>query len=177
MVQVEEHAETEDQPTIETEQIRFKELLKDPLFREWTMTPVKSDSLLGDAKLKTKPWRVYGKEKKDSLWQKKDFGSWKKAYKLLVSLHKRGYYDLALMNRVDTFRPPVVRKGNRRVYHRCVPDEHEWCGYCRRPTRFKRFSKHHALPGMTLSHEFRCTICGIRQVVLKQYPGARRRGE
>jgi hypothetical protein len=46
--------------------------------------------------------------------------------------------------------------------------DHYWCGYCRRPTVFAYFSKHHALglqsPGVPVdSSVMRCSICGASE--------------
>lgn len=165
-----------------TTQITMKELLADPVFRKWMTkkpSPVAS-------KVR---WRLYVQREEGGPWAKKDVDSYSQGYRHLATNFKR-WHDASLTCLSTETLPPIVRKpamvkikdpqtgkikqvkGYKRVYHSLVRTTgHRWCGYCRRPTVFRKFSKHHALPTKLvgqLSWETRCTICGIREVSIRR---------
>jgi len=148
----------------------LRELLQDPIYAKWFAKPPKETEFTG--------WRVYAQKKRDKRWRKKDFEFWADAYQFLT---RRGrldtWYNASLTCRNEEYRPPVVRyQGKRQYYAKMLLTEgHLWCPYCRRPTMFGYFTKHHAFPegGPTpMPHFLRCGICGIREVSIKRYqPG------
>jgi hypothetical protein len=145
------------------EQIQMRELLRDPLYRRWFTQPPKK--LPGDR------WRVYAQVKTDGPWSKKDFSSWREALRFFAE-HHREWHDAALTCRNRAFRPPTVsdKLGRRRNYHApsVTLQHHIWCPYCRRPTRFGYFSRHHNLPNC-LPYKLRCIVCGIAEDAVKHY--------
>lgn len=52
-------------------------------------------------------------------------------------------------------------------------DDHNWCGYCRRPTVFRRFRSHPILAPKTIGglpidpNLLRCTICGASENIVR----------
>lgn len=144
-----------------TKQVPLSELLQDPIFRKWSSLepPHKGYEL----------WRVYVQRKKRGPWARRDFKSWKKAHKFWLK-HRDEWYDSALICRNGNYKPPVVKVGKKRRY---APITwrlgHHWCEYCRRPTVFKVFYRHHMRPGHTIMQVPRCTICGISLQALKRY--------
>lgn len=164
-----------------TEQVTMRQLLVDEIFRKWmTRKPEFPHP-------ETVRWRLYVQREEGGPWAKRDVESYGEGYRLLAENFKR-WHDCALVCLGRESRPPVVRKavkvkhpktgkmvkGYKRVYHKPMISVigHRWCGYCRRPTVFRSFSKHHALPHFfkrSLLWEPRCTICGIREVSIKRY--------
>lgn len=62
----------------------------------------------------------------------------------------------------DGVERPVVREAPWVVHLPADEVKHLWCPYCRRPTVFTWFSKHHNQPKVLQPEFERCTICGIR---------------
>lgn len=150
-----------------TPQTTFRELMDDPIFRQWTTTKPKAPEYAN--------WRVYAQRIEDGPWAKRDFKSWKKALKFQLKGYKR-WHDCALISRNWESKPPIVarKEGKRRVrrwYQTLLRVEgHHWCGFCRRPTVFRCFSKHHAFQGRPpLPYVVRCSVCGISQDHIKRY--------
>lgn len=155
------------------EQVTLKVLLKrDPLFRKW-MGQVPKIRDYG----RTPPWVVYVQREQGGGWARAEFKKYKKGLKfVLKNLDK--YHDMALSHRRHDFKPPRVSKDNRTWYHLGISTEevsflperptHRWCGYCRRPTVFRFFSKHHSLPYCP-SDVRRCTICGASESFVRRY--------
>lgn len=145
------------------QQITLRQLLRDPQYRAWfqkvpTITTVSS----------AKPWRVLGQREQGGKWGRADMDRYVQAYSA-VKLRLPEYYDLTIHSKLQAFKPPVVELGKRRSYMPC-PDGHHWCVYCRRPTVFAYFSRHHAMPGMELaSYELRCSICAARLSGMRRY--------
>lgn len=156
-------------------QITLRELLKDSNYKKWFLTKPVHHSEFGapvDGK-----WRVWAQEEAGGRWSRKNVTTYAAGVRLISKLLKRGWHDMSLTSGVWQSRPPVVSSGGKRRYLAIVPRGHEWCGYCRRPTRFIYFKQHHALPWAPLSKEPRCTVCGMRAAGVKQYPQAKKRGE
>lgn len=172
------------------DQITLKRLLKDPIYRKWFSTK--------PAQGAQGRWRVWFKETPTSPWEEKEFPSWKKGFKF-VQANINNFYDMALANPSHAYSPPVViwkRTKNpkteiitkhRRHYVPPVAEDadrmidnhkHAWCPYCRRPTIFTYFRRHHSYytrvnflgkPYDTNSQERICLICGVRLVFIKKY--------
>jgi len=145
------------------EQITLRELLRDPIYRKWLAKKPKIRVVHS-----TPPWRLYVQKEQGGKWARVDIPGYAKAYGA-VSSKLSEYYDMALSCKPQAFRPPIVRVGKKRYYYPSPPG-HRWCGYCRRPTIFKRFTKHHAHKGRILpDYEVYCSICGARGAGQKQY--------
>lgn len=147
--------------------ITMRELVVDKLYRKWlTRAPVVQTS-------SNRPWRVWAQKDAGGPWQKKDFAQYAEAYRFFTSLFKSGYHDLALGNRVGPQKPPVVSKlvGGKKMRYRHsfwlrpgMGSNEEWCCFCRRPTTFTWFKRHHAVKMPSLLPDRRCTICGVRLI-------------
>jgi hypothetical protein len=152
---------------VDSLQVPISELLLDPVYRKWLKTPP-----VGGWPDWTK-WRVYAQVKEGGGWAKKDFNTFVPAYNFLARNVKE-WHDAALVCRNKECRPPVVYLGNKRQYHAPVLSfpGHVWCPYCRRPTVFGFYTKHHAFSGMSLDpmpDRKRCGICGISETAIKVY--------
>lgn len=168
--------------------ITLPELLEDPIYKQYFQTPPK----LPKVRRLQPPWRVYIQKEVRGKWYKKDCWTYAEAFKIIKTYRANGeLYDGAIVSKSKSFAPPrktvKIRskfvkdsKGNmvqatKRVYHvTAVPGEdepHRWCGYCRRPTVFRWFTKHHNFPENTpyTAHRRRCTICGIAEEGVKSY--------
>lgn len=139
-----------------TEQLTFRELLQDPIFKAW----MKKVPTLRANPAKGEPWRVYGKT--DGYWGKKEFFHYPQAFNW-VARHLSRLEDCAIHCKRQPFRPPVVKDSHGLKHNWPMPPKHRWCGLCRRPTVFGYFNKHHALPGVLAPYERRCSICGVRE--------------
>lgn len=147
------------------EQITLRELLQDPIFKAWTrkvpeLVPTPASS---------PPWILY--VRMGSCWSSREYETYPLAFNTMAKLLKhRTLDDGAIHSKRQWFKPPIVRKEERRHYWPNPPG-HLWCGYCRRPTVFACFSKHHAMNGKVFDpYEPRCTTCGFRRESLKLYP-------
>ena len=169
--------------TLSTDQVTLRELVKDPVYRQWLKTePV------GGFPTHVK-FRVYAQREEDGRWAKKDFDDFKSAYNFLAK-NLKYWHDAAINTRTYSCRPPVVRvpgkvrkkvgkrvvlvDGLRRVYYAPILsyDGHIWCPYCRRPTVFAQFSDHHAFTHANLRplpFKARCSVCGIAETAIKHY--------
>lgn len=146
------------------EQIPLRELLKDPLYRKWlAKIPHEMDAQTDQHK---KPWRVWVQRERDGRWAFKDFTKYSEAYKF-VAQNVKGFWDMALHCKAHLYRHPRIKQGLKRVPW-TLPEGHDWCGLCRRPTIFRSFKHHHAFgrnrdgSRWQLSNWRRCSICGIR---------------
>lgn len=148
------------------DQISFKELLQDPLFKAWTMKVPK----LQPTPRQTPPWFMYVHQGR---WMRAEFTTYPKAFNELIRRVKSGQAtDGTVHSKRQWFSPPVVRVGKRKTYWP-MPPGHKWCGLCRRPTVFQFFSSHHAFPRdiPIVHYELRCTICGARATMApREYP-------
>src|ERR1044072_3485617 len=98
-------------------------LLREPDFSPWNLTPT---------------WRLWVQKHYPGKWAYKDFEDYGEAIQELIKFAPK-YHNLALPCRKMPFDPPLIeRKGKR--YKLKIPDKHVWCGYCRRPTVFRRFN-------------------------------------
>jgi len=161
--------------------ITLRELLEDKVYREFfTTMPQMPRNLHPDAM----PWRVYVQRKMDGPWGKREFHTYKEAFKFLKP-HIKTTYNAAIQSKGIQFEAPfkvyrLVKGGKplldangKQRYRRVVwvpqldltDAPHLWCPYCRRPTVFSWFSKHHAFPkGSVFDLSLRrCAICGASE--------------
>lgn len=167
--------------------ITIHELLQDKLYKEFFLTnpivPAYWPTILDRM-----PWRVYVQRRVDGPWAKKDFHTYKQAFKFLRPWLPKAH-DATIQSRGMAYDPPfkVVRitrggkpvldergkqKLRRVIWAPTLPlgeEIHVWCTYCRRPTVFRWFSYHHAFPkGYKISTPYqRCVICGTSERVVK----------
>lgn len=157
------------------------DLLEDPIYKAYFCKVPK----LPKTSSTTPPWRLYIQRKGETRWRRRDFDTYSAAFKVLKKLLKEDKVkDAAIHCRRMSFAPPVrmmkirgkyvrgsdgvSRQATKRVdWEPKIPadifDEHEWCPWCRRPSVFKYYSRHHALGqlGMTIDPSVpRCVICG-----------------
>lgn len=151
------------------DQISFKELLQDPLFKQWTMKPPKLQPLW----YSHNPWYVY--VRREGRWARKEFPSYATAFNWLVMRLKGGKVeDAAIHCKRHWYSPPLIKAEGKRTYWPMPPD-HRWCGFCRRPVVYNTFTRHHAMPPYSATYEPRCTICGARQTMIpREYPSTLR---
>lgn len=160
-------------------------LLEDETYRNWFRRPPTEPALApgregGDAW----PWYVYvlGNQA-DPHWARKPFQNYAGAFGF-VRRGLRSFHDMVIVSRRVWFDPPpdVTRPKKqgrafydwdfRRVWPEADPT-YQWCGYCRRPTRFLYFRTHHAFPALTrltpegpvsrrdvMPDRRRCEVCG-----------------
>jgi len=141
------------------DQVSMRELLEDELFRKW-MVKVPPHAL--------GRWRVY--VLRDRGWQRGEIDSYHHAYRWMASLLRReDVLDVAVNNPAFPTRQPARRTESgavERWWPLSLAEDlrHRWCPYCRRPTVFAYFSRHHALRTTTVDvNERRCYVCGCSQ--------------
>lgn len=170
--------------------ITLPELLEDPIYKKYFLTPPK----LPKVPRINPPWRVYVQLEQGGPWSKskRDFWKYSEAFAFLKPLLKEGrLHDGAIVCKPKSFAPPkklvkikgkfvTTSRGTREqatkyIYHfPPIPaDEahHTWCGYCRRPTVFKTYTKHHAFKHADAFAPFRrrCSICGASEEGMRRY--------
>lgn len=162
--------------------ITLPELLEDKAFRKF----FERQPSIPVVKRTTPPYRIWVQKEPRGRWAKKDVGSYQSAVRWFDK-NLELIYDGALAIPSTQTAPPKrlvrVSKDGKPVLVRnadgtktqkikevlWVPripaDErkHLWCPYCRRPTVFAWFSKHHNQPKVLQPEYSRCTICGLRE--------------
>ena len=168
--------------------ITIFDLLEDEDYKAFFIKNVKLPPHL----LNGKRWRLWVQLKRNRQWKKKDFASYADAFKYFRASRDH-ILDAAIGCPGYEFKPPskVVRvkgkyhvgnDGVRRQVTKLVTwkpklplgeeEAHNWCPYCRRPTVFRQFSKHHALlashtGGVGIDNRLlRCTICGASENIV-----------
>lgn len=155
--------------------ISIHELLDDPVYKKYFCTVPKLPAV---TRL-SPPWRLYAKVEGRG-WAKRDFETYPQAFRAFSKLRPT-LLDAAIVCLPMTLEPPtkIVRVKGKFVKGVQVtrevlwqpnlanqPDDHHWCGRCRRPTVFRFFTQHHAFRGenaMLMDPTVRrCVICGIR---------------
>lgn len=171
--------------------ITLRELLKDPIYKQWFLKV----PTLGQSSAITPNWRIFAREEPEGRWASVEFENYRQGL-VWVRDNLRDYHDIVINSKREAFKPPVVvhkktpifdKKTKKKIgvkkhrrYHIPFPaqdadvieDQHKhvWCPYCRRPTLFLWYRKHPAMKGVTLSpHERRCNVCGVRLVFIKRY--------
>lgn len=137
-----------------------KALLRDPIYKKWAMKSPKLKS-----KGRGDPWRLYIL-KKNGRWAKKDFPTYAQAFNWMAK-NLSEYADIVIHSKRLPFAPPVVKYRGKKTYWPS-PKGYRWCPYCRRPTIFKYFRSHHAIPHIAPWYK-RCNVCGIRAESIKLY--------
>lgn len=158
----------------------MSELIKDPTYRQFlTRNPV-LPAISRDKRMNlSPPWVVYVQKEQGGKWGKKEFWTYKKAFKFFRLALKLKVHDVTINCKRIGFEPPFtmvrirgkfvkgsdgkMRQQQKRVYWRYRFDgndeEHHWCKYCRRPTVFKYYDRHRRL-GQVDPTMPRCCICG-----------------
>lgn len=172
-----------------TAMIPIGELLDDKTFRKFfTETPS-----MYPVQLTRDAWRVWVKTTPTTPWRRKDVREYQSGVRhILRGVDQGSLHDAVLQSRGVSYKPPTRRV---RVMHRgqpvmqvgrdgvakpridtlvwCTPatlvqdyGPHEWCFYCRRPTVFSYFARHHNFVGTPLEAFYdntvrRCCVCGI----------------
>jgi hypothetical protein len=161
--------------------ITIHELLEDKTYRQFFISKPAMPKVY--AQQGKKPWRLYVQMEADGRWSKKDLATYGDAFRLFKKF-RADCHDAAIVSRPVAFAPPnklvrvrgqyliggdgVKRQVIKPVVWRPRLDgnetTHDWCCYCRRPTIFRWFSKHHAFPKDEQFDitERRCSICGVR---------------
>lgn len=171
------------------EQITFKELLQDRIYKEWVRRPPQFRS----PPYTSNPWRCWVQRKHDGPWAYKDFPTYAQAFNRLIREFKDGAWDGAVGCPSRTSPRPMVKRGMKPLFRDgkpvmdpknpkqqimvanrvrwVVPENHLWCPYCRRPTRWGYYRRHHAMKsvGNIDGSELRCRICGVRQSFVRRY--------
>ena len=140
--------------------LTIRQLLKDPLYAKWMTKPPKIT-----VKGVTEPWRVFIQQP-DGKWAKKEFFNYVEAYNWMAK-NIKNYPDIVIHSKRQAFKPPVVRYQGKKQYWPS-PKGYKWCPYCRRPTRFAYFKKHHNQP-LAVPWFKRCVVCGIRAENIPTY--------
>jgi hypothetical protein len=169
-------------------QITLRELLADPTYRKWFAKPPKLTNFSPSGR----PYRVYVQRELDGSWAQAAFPKYADAYRYIAK-HLRVFHDMAIATPGQAFHPPVLvskepvlkrkvvqlKGGKTKIVRRYVYERsywrpalellgHQWCPYCRRPTVFAYFAKHHTVKNC-IPYEMRCTICGVRRTFIKDY--------
>jgi hypothetical protein len=163
--------------------ISLLELLEDPTYKEFFTTVPKLPRAARHPGM-TPPWRLWAQLGTDRKWRSKDFPKYSEAFtyfKVLRKKHRlidaaincKRVATPAILHWVDTDQTMRGSDGKIRPVQKQVlwlpplpsdeVDEHIWCPYCRRPTAFKYFTRHHALLriGVMIDPSIpRCIICG-----------------
>jgi|SRR5580765_7726705 len=138
------------------EQIRLRTLLaKDKFYKAWFSRPPKLTAFHT-----TPPWRLYIQSSHGGPWARVDLKAFPKAFNEAVRRLPEAW-DMAIHCKPQAFMPPVLKAGKQHVWLP-MPDGHNWCEYCRRPTVFKFFKRHPAIHQIINPDELRCSICGAR---------------
>lgn len=174
------------------DQVTFKELLQDKIYKEWVRRPPQ----FRIPPTAANPWRVWVQRRRNGPWAKKDYPTYASAFNRLIREFRDGAFDGAVGCPSRTSPRPMVKRGYKKLIRDgkividpkngkpmlipkrvrwVVPENHFWCPYCRRPTRWGYYSKHHALPkglqlfGTLLGDEMRCRICGVRRSFVRRF--------
>ena len=142
------------------EQLTLRELLRDPVYRKWFM---RKPALYPAQKLpvttkEQSPWLVWVQVDEAGRWRRGFAEDYVTAFCHVKRMLEQGANDVTIFSRRRSYAPPAGLTS-------AWPSTHDWCPYCRRPTVFWYFRKHHALRqfrDLDLSDDRRCTICGIR---------------
>jgi len=172
----------------------MRELLDDPVYRAYAkkVPPIPQTLRHGN------PWQLWVRTVRGT-WKTGQFPTYADAWKVLVRQVKDSTEaaDVCLVSKRVFFappgewedykvrvreegKPPRIEVRSRWVTTFAWDAGMEWCGRCRRPTRFMPLSeRHHAIRKMGVfspdSNE-RCMYCGIRRVASPSVANMRRIG-
>ena len=169
--------------------IPMSELIKDPVYRKFLLTPPLIPEHAKARKGVSPPWVVYVQRKSGGPWGKREFKTYKKAFKFFRKALKLGVHDITINNKRIGYEPPskwvrvrgkyvtgsdgIRRQAQKQVFWKVKlspeDEEHHWCKYCRRPTVFKYYSKHKRL-GEVSPWARRCCICGASERIAIHTP-------
>lgn len=162
--------------------ILLGELLEDKTFRKF----FEKQPTIPDLSRNIPPYRLWVQREARGKWLRKNTGSYQSGVRWFLE-HINEIHDGALAIPSTQSAPPnrlvkvkrngvlltkagsdgVVRPVVKEVPWHFRPPEgerkHIWCPYCRRPTVFTWFSKHHNMPNVLQPEYSRCTICGLRE--------------
>lgn len=169
--------------------ITMSELIRDPVYKEFLQKPPSLPAHAASKMNLSPPWVVYVQREPEGKWGKKEFWTYKKAFKFLVKcLKKYKVHDATINCKRVGFPPPskwvrvrgkyVEIRGKKVQVKRQIwwkpklpPEEveHHWCKHCRRPTVFKYYSSHKRL-GVVDPTVLRCCICGASSRIAIHIP-------
>lgn len=166
--------------------IDLHRLLEDPTYKAFFKTPPKLPPVAKDPALSPCYW-VYAQRESHGPWRRGEARSYKEAFGK-VRERLSTHHDLVIVSKRVALPPPqrivrvtrrgkpvMVQTGRGKMEQQTkvvvwswlkLLDEmdrpHDWCSYCRRPTEFRYFPKHHAFRnGPPDPTKRRCTICGV----------------
>lgn len=173
--------------------ITLIELLEDPVYKAFLL---KQPQIPKTAKANpsSPPWRLWVLLHGEFRWRKRDFDTYTEAFNFLKKKLKTGKIkDAAIHCKRVAFPPPIrlakikgkfikgsdgkLRQATKYVEWTVKlpaeePEAHRWCPYCRRPTVFKYYTRHHALDSiqgkgiMVDPSVKRCCICGSSERIV-----------
>lgn len=157
------------------------DLLEDPIYKAYFCKVPKLPPTVSP----NPPWRLYVLKRGEKHWRRKDYQTYTDAFKVLKRMLKQKVVkDAAIHCKRMSFSPPVRmmkirgkyivgsdgvrRQATKRVDWQPkmlgeIFDEPEWCPWCRRPTLFRFYTRHHALNHLQMPIDpsvLRCEICG-----------------
>jgi hypothetical protein len=171
----------------------MSELIKDPVYKKFLVTPPKLPPISLDKRMNmSPPWVVYVQRETGGKWGKKEFWTYKKAFKFFRRALELGVHDVTINCKRIGFDPPSkrvrirgkfvkgsdgqMRQATKQVFWHVQlepgDEEHHWCKYCRRPTVFKYFERHKRL-GAVDPWVRRCCICGASERIAIHTPSDR----
>lgn len=166
--------------------ITLRELLSDKRYREYFLKiPV-----LPELPRTGPPWRLYVQRESGGPWARREYDSYRDAFRHLKRIGFSDCHDACIQSKGTAFNPPhrvvKVTRGGIPLLHKdgspitkvvwwkpSIPGDeapHRWCPYCRRPTIFAWFTKHHAFRGGAVFNPslLRCTICGASENLVNE---------
>lgn len=170
--------------------IPMSELLKDPTYKQFLLRPPRLPDIACDKQMNVSPpWVVYVQREPGGKWGKREFWTYKKAFKFFRKALALKVHDVTINNKRIPSEPPSqmvrirgkyvkssdgkMRQATKQVFWKLRiesgEEEHHWCKYCRRPTVFKYYNKHKRL-GVVDPWVKRCCICGASERIAIHTP-------
>lgn len=167
--------------------LTLHDLLEDKTYKKFFQTVPKMPDVSNRL---SPPWRVYIQRDTDGPWARKEFWSYAEAYRWLKP-RLSDLHDATIQSKGIAFKPPnkivKVSRGGKPVLivtpngpvqktqlivwkPRLEPEDgiHTWCCYCRRPTIFRWFTKHHNFRKDVFDPTLkRCPICGASELLVR----------
>jgi len=169
--------------------IDIRRLLSDPIYKAYFL---KAPKLPPAARALGDPFYVYVQREPHGRWARTSAANYRDAYAVLKQ-YLPGVHDVVIVSRRVAFGPPtrtvkVTKNGKpKMVQTPSGPQQetrivewswgklldmeggdrpHRWCPYCRRPTEFRYFPRHHAFKNAPVPQDPtrpRCTVCGCSE--------------